>query len=146
MKVCSKCGNNCPDGASFCNVCGSPLGAEAAQDSTNTQDAAQNAYQAPQQAYAYVDPSDHTAEFDAADISENKVLAMLPYLLSWIGVIVALLGSHDSKFAAFHVKQALKLTVRQLAGQIAFVQTTDQVVQLIHPLFGIGKVFFVLSG
>ena len=88
MKVCSKCGNNCPDGASFCNVCGSPLGAEAAQDSTNTQDAAQNAYQAPQQAYAYVDPSDHTAEFDAADISENKVLAMLPYLLSWIGVIV----------------------------------------------------------
>ena len=51
MKVCSKCGNNCPDGASFCNVCGSPLGAEAAQDSTNTQDAAQNAYQAPQQAY-----------------------------------------------------------------------------------------------
>ena len=111
MKVCSKCGNNCPDGASFCNVCGSPLGAEAAQDSTNTQDAAQNAYQAPQQAYAYVDPSDHTAEFDAADISENKVLAMLPYLLSWIGVIVALLGSHDSKFAAFHVKQALKLTV-----------------------------------
>ena len=40
-----------------------------------------------------------------------KCLRCCLYPFSWIGVIVALLGSHDSKFAAFHVKQALKLTV-----------------------------------
>jgi uncharacterized Tic20 family protein len=56
-------------------------------------------------------PTDHTAEFEARDISENKVLAMAPYLLGVLGIIVALLAMHDSKYVAFHVRQALKLTI-----------------------------------
>ena len=57
------------------------------------------------------DPYDHTAEFTAKDISDNKVIAMLVYLLGTMGIIIALLGAHSSPYAAFHVRQALKFTV-----------------------------------
>jgi len=91
MKNCPHCGNQCEDTVAFCNQCGAPLNAG-------------NAYQA-------FDPADHTAEFDKADISQNKVLAMLPYLMSWIGIIIALLAVNNSRYVAYHVKQALKLQV-----------------------------------
>lgn len=61
--------------------------------------------------YAPVDPYDHTAEFSPKDISENKVIAMLVYLLGTVGIIIALLGAQTSPYAAFHVRQALKFTV-----------------------------------
>ncbi|MCM1107161.1 MAG: zinc-ribbon domain-containing protein [Blautia sp.] len=62
------------------------------------------------QPYA-MDPKDHTAEFAPKDISDNKVLAMMPYLMGTIGIIIALLASKESPYVAFHVRQALKLTV-----------------------------------
>lgn len=66
----------------------------------------------PQPAYAPAyDPYDHTAEFDPNDISDNKVFAMLCYLMDFIGIIVALLATHSSKYTMFHVRQALKITV-----------------------------------
>ncbi len=55
--------------------------------------------------------TDHTAEFDPTDISDNKVLAMIPYLLGVLGVIITLLASGNSPYAFFHVKQALKIYV-----------------------------------
>lgn len=57
------------------------------------------------------DPYDHTAEFDPQDISDNKVFAMLGYLLGTVGIIIALLASRKSPFTMFHVRQALKFTV-----------------------------------
>lgn len=63
----------------------------------------------PQQ--AYFDPKDHTAEYDPKDISDNKVMAMLPYLLGTVGIIIALLASRESAYTSFHVHQALKITV-----------------------------------
>lgn len=66
----------------------------------------------PQPAFAPAyDPYDHTAEFDPKDISDNKVFAMLCYLMDFIGIIVALLATHSSKYTMFHVRQALKITV-----------------------------------
>ena len=60
MKNCSNCGTQCDDSAAFCSSCGHSFGDNAS---------------------AMHDPSDHTAEFDPADISENKVIAMAPYLM-----------------------------------------------------------------
>jgi len=90
MKNCPHCGNPCDDAVAFCNQCGAPFNAGA---------------------YQNFDPADHTAEFEKADISQNKVLAMIPYLMSWVGIIIALLAVDNSKYVAFHVKQALKLQV-----------------------------------
>jgi uncharacterized membrane protein len=55
--------------------------------------------------------ANHTAEFDRADISANKVLAMVPYLMGWIGILITLLAAGTSAYAAFHVRQALKIQV-----------------------------------
>jgi uncharacterized membrane protein len=89
------------DAAQVCAQCGNPL-------TTVT----------PQQ----TDPFDHTAKFDAADISENKVIAMLPYLMSWIGIVIALIAGSASPYASFHVRQALKIQICSvLAGFLAII-------------------------
>lgn len=95
MKFCPNCHLTYDDSANVCGQCGTPLS------------------YIPNQAILQptVDPADHTAEFDPADVSENKVLAMAAYLLGVLGVIAALLASGSSPYTAFHVKQALKLTV-----------------------------------
>lgn len=108
MKQCVNCGNMLDDAAVFCPNCG-----------------AQNApaEQPVQQQYVpnavNVDPFDHTAEFTAQDISENKVISMLVYLMGWIGIVIALLASSTSKYASFHVRQALKFTVVETLLPIA---------------------------
>lgn len=57
-------------------------------------------------------------DFDPKDISENKVSAMAAYLLGPLGIIIALLIARDSAYTAFHVRQALKLTVCSVALEI----------------------------
>ncbi len=91
MKVCTHCQLSYDDNAQNCAQCGAPL----------------LSIQQP----TVVDPCDHTAEFDPADISANKVLAMVPYLMGWLGIIITLLASGTSAYAGFHVRQALKIQV-----------------------------------
>ena len=101
MKFCSTCGAQLEDNAQFCPQCGTNF--------------------APAAPAVVIDPADHTAEFDPQDISENKVVAMLPYLCGLIGVIIAAILAADSPFARFHVKTALKFTVCQVICCIAFI-------------------------
>lgn len=63
------------------------------------------------QPVASANPTDHTAEFDPADISQNKIFAMTAYLLGFVGVIIALLAAGASPYTAFHVRQALKIQI-----------------------------------
>jgi len=92
MKYCPNCGAQLEEGAVTCASCGEPV-------------------VIPAPAAPYVDPTDHTSEFDPADISENKVFALLPFVLGIVGLIVALLARNDSKYTAFHVRQYLKLAI-----------------------------------
>ena len=99
--TCPKCGTQLPDGTAFCNVCGTSL----------TGSAPQPGGQPVNPGNATPNNLDHTAEFSAKDISDNKVLAMVPYLLGAVGIILALLASKESPYTSFHVRQALKFTV-----------------------------------
>ncbi len=101
MKFCPNCGTQMEDNAAFCPKCGVQPNA------------------APNMTYAPVDPYDHTAEFDPQDISDNKVYAMLVYLMGTIGIIIALLAAQNSRFVAFHVRQALKSVAVNLLMGIA---------------------------
>lgn len=121
MKTCLKCGASADDNAVFCTKCGNKFENNAADTAKNPETAGQPSGGAPnyqngapnyQNGPVYViDPYDHTAEFTEKDISENKVIAMLVYLMGTVGIIIALLGSQSSPYAAFHVRQALKFTV-----------------------------------
>lgn len=110
MKFCPNCHLSYDDTANVCGQCGGPL------------------QMIPQQFSGYsaaADPTDHTAEFNPQDISENKVFAMLPYLMSFIGVIIALLAAPSSPYTMFHVRQGLKILVTEIllglcAGILAF--------------------------
>ena len=120
-----KCGSEMNDGSASCTKCGAALNAqnnEQAKGNPNPQAGPQMngnpqagpqmngmPYGMPQQ--PYMDPKDHTAEFNLKDISDNKVMAMLPYLMGTIGIIIALLACRESAYTYFHVRQALKITV-----------------------------------
>ena len=117
MKICKQCGAEVADNASFCAKCGAKMeatgNAGGAGNTGNMGNGGANMNQGQYQQYyqAPVDPYDHTAEFDQKDISDNKVFAMIAYLIGTMGIIIALLASHKSPYAMFHVRQALKFTV-----------------------------------
>lgn len=103
MKTCPKCGAQMEDQALFCGNCGANYN---------------NPYAT---ATAAVPEWDHTAEFDPKDVSDNKVIAMLVYLLGIVGIFIALL-SQKSPYVAFHVRQAMKfLVIETLLGIVTAV-------------------------
>lgn len=85
---------------------------------------------------AAVYTNDHTAEFSAQDISDNKVYALLAYLLGIFGVIVVGLVARDSKFAMFHMRQSAKLVVVEwLFGLIAALLFWTVIVPIAYFVF-----------
>ncbi len=113
MKSCPTCRYIGPDDADFCPNCGAPFSAQPNSSAPETTNVPPYVY-----APAY-NPHDHTSKFEAQDISEYKLYASLPYLLSVFGVIIALLINKDSLFIRFHVQQALKLIVAEVIFLVA---------------------------
>ena len=117
MKTCPNCQQQMDDNLAFCMNCGTQLPASQpapqAAPQFNTQTPPQNgAYgNVPPAPGPVFDPYDHTSEFTAKDISDNKVISMLVYLMGAIGIVIALLAAGTSPYAGFHVRQALKFTV-----------------------------------
>lgn len=96
MKQCPKCNAQIDDNVTFCPYCGFNVAPMA-------------------------DPFDHTAEFEAKDVSDNKVYAMLTYLTGVVGIIIALLAAKDSKYLAFHVRQVVKIQVSMLLCVVGMI-------------------------
>ncbi len=92
MAFCSNCGKELPDGANVCPTCGASISGSAVAEVT-------------------VNEWDHTEEFEASDISENKVYALSAYLFSILGIILCHVLAKESKYAQFHAREALKLDV-----------------------------------
>ncbi len=111
MKICPNCQQAVEDNAAFCATCGTAFAA-------GTQQTPPQAPYTPPYAQAYTqpmyDPYDRTAEFDAKDISDSKPACLLVYLLSAIGIIIALLMGKESAYTMFHVRQAIKFTVLEI--------------------------------
>ena len=91
MAFCSNCGKELPDGANVCPTCGASIAGGTPAVTVNEWD--------------------HTEEFDAKDISDNKVYALSAYLFSILGIILCHLLAKESDYAQFHAREALKLNV-----------------------------------
>lgn len=109
MKTCPNCRSEVRDDAAFCPVCGTTL------ESIPTLPRPEQTYTPPVYTppVPMFDPYDHTADFDAGDIAENKLPCMLAYLLSIPGLIIALLMPKASLYRQFHIRQAMKFLIAQ---------------------------------
>ena len=157
---CTQCGTNLQGAPDFANTQGSASNQDTVnQDVTPNQGAAnQNAAPnqgmpnqgmpnqgpmpgqgAPYQQYAQApvfDPYDHTAEYSPKDISDNKVIAILVYLMGTVGIIIALLASKESPYVAFHLRQGLKfLAVEVLVGIVSAVLFFTLIVPIAGGIF-----------
>ena len=92
MAFCSKCGKQIPDGQTLCDQCA------AEQNSGNS---------SPQAG------REETDRFDAGDIQNNKIMAVLSYI--GILVLVPIFAAKNSPYARYHANQGLLLL---LAGVI----------------------------
>lgn len=102
MKTCPGCNAQLEENSAFCGKCGLKL--------TPGQSTAQQTYQQPVY-QPVIDIYNHTAEFDSKDISDNKVIAMLCYLMGIAGILIAAICAKESAYVKFHLRQALKFEV-----------------------------------
>ncbi len=113
MAYCTNCGNNVEEGVKFCPSCGTPMEAPAAEQQAS-QTGGQNDLTA--KLSALNNTADTTADFDKADIEQNKVMGILAYL-SWL-VLIPIFAAKDSKFARYHANQGLVLAITEVAWWI----------------------------
>ncbi|MCR5403273.1 MAG: zinc-ribbon domain-containing protein [Butyrivibrio sp.] len=95
-------------------------------------------YQQPYPQYQAVDVSDHTADFDAKDIADNKLFAMLPYFFGCLSGVLAGIYIKDSEFIKFHTKNTIRLAIAEILCLIV----------MIIPFIGwmIGGILLVVMG
>ena len=96
MAFCSNCGKEITEGTAVCPSCGAAFETKV----------------------SVPEPWDHTAEFDAADISENKVYALSAYVFCFIGIILCHVLAKESPYAQFHAREALKLDLVTIVAYI----------------------------
>ncbi len=124
MKFCPNCGNQMEDSVTVCNKCNTAMSAPQAAPMQ-----AQMPQQMPPQQVMNVAPVapgvpadfDHTADFDAQEISDGKVFGLAIYLIPFFGVLCALLGASGNKYVAFHVRTWLKLAVMSMLSYIVCI-------------------------
>lgn len=127
MKQCPNCQMNWPEDLLFCQKCGTKLEAFVAPAKEEERRPKVNLtaqYQPPQfqgteEHSADYDEYDHTSEYAPEDISENRLVAAVVYLLGVVGVIIGLLAAKDSKYVMFHIKQELKFIIVSTVVTIA---------------------------
>lgn len=131
MKVCPVCNSSIADDAVFCAGCGSSL--------SNNEDI----YSSSVEYQDYdVSSHDHTAEFDAQDVSENKLYSLLAYLTGPLGIAIAVLINKESPYLMFHVRQSIKFTVLSALNTLLITFLT--LTFILSPLTIIPAIFEII--
>ena len=119
MKTCPNCHAQLDDNAIFCTACGTQFGAVPPQQ--NAIPLSRTQYLPSRMQYPL---SLHLLLLMILMIiplnliprifQTTRFFAMICYLMGFIGIIVALLATNSSKYAMFHVRQALKIEVASI--------------------------------
>ena len=146
MAYCGKCGTKVDEGVKFCPSCGNPMEAPApeqqAQQTQQAQPAGdQNDFSA--KIAALNNTADTTADFDKADIEQNKVMGILAYFgpLCFIPMFAA----KGSKFARFHANQGLVLLIACVAWAIVSSILNSIILAISWRLYFITSIISLLS-
>ena len=138
MAYCGKCGTKVDEGVKFCPSCGNPMEAPAPEQQAQSA-GDQNDFSA--KIAALNNTADTTADFDKADIEQNKVMSILAYL-SWL-VLIPIFAAPKSKFARFHANQGLVLAITEVAWWIV----TGVVSTILYNIsWTLGSLFGTLLG
>ncbi|NLO09471.1 MAG: hypothetical protein GX129_06325 [Clostridiales bacterium] len=101
MAFCSNCGKQLDENTNVCSSCNAQAEQSASTDNNQGSTSQPNVFQKMN------NTSDTTAEYDAKDIADNKVMALLSYL--GILVLIPMFAAPNSKFTRFHVRQGFTL-------------------------------------
>ena len=104
----NKAVNTAPNPAPVPNPTPAPNMVSTPMQQTNQQSFGQAPYQ------QYIDPADHTAEFDPRDIADNKLFAVVPYLFGIIAGLIVGIYVKESPFVKFHIKNAIRIEIVSL--------------------------------
>lgn len=144
MAYCGKCGSKINNEEMFCSSCGAPVELTQCHD----EQAQQNDYAA--KIAALNETFDTTADFDKADIEQNKAMAILAYL-SWL-VLIPIFAAPKSKFARYHANQGIVLAIAEIAYGIVYgilssiIYSISWRLGFIVSIIGlVGLVFLVMS-
>ena len=140
MAFCGKCGTKIDEGVKFCPGCGAATETPAAEQTQQAQPAGdQNDFSA--KIAVLNNTADTTADFDKADIEQNKVMGILAYLF-WL-VLIPIFAAPKSKFARFHANQGLVLAITETAWWIV----TGVVSSILYNIsWTLGSLFGTLLG
>ena len=105
MAFCGNCGTNVNDGVNFCPSCGTAMSAAQAQSSQ---------YQSGQDS--------SPQQTDTSDAEQNKVMAMLGYILFFVPLITG--DYKKSPFVHFHTNQGTALFLSCVAFGVVYVILT----------------------
>ncbi len=106
MAFCGNCGTKVDEGVKFCPGCGNAMAAPAVEQQAQTQSPA-----AEEQAGAQTQAS---VAFEAKDVENNKIMAVLAYIL----FLIPLLAAKESPYAKFHTNQGLILFIAGIAVSV----------------------------
>ena len=139
MANCPKCGADLTEGAKFCTACGEKIeAATAAPEAPKTEAPKAEASTAATDTLKKLnDTPDITDQFDAADINDNKVMAIFCYI-GWL-VLIPLIAS-KSKFVKFHTNQGLILFLAGFLGVIPLVGWIISIAAFVLAIVGIVNV------
>ena len=146
MAFCGNCGHKYEEGTKFCPGCGAALAApaqpEAAPPPPPQQPAAPaNDFGAKLQSLN--NTADSTAQFDAADIQQNKAMAILAYLGPL--VLIPIFAAKGSKFARYHSNQGLLLLIACVAWSIVYGILSSIILAISWRLYFITSIIGLVS-
>lgn len=104
MNYCKKCGSIIPEGQTKCPNCYTDPTVSVEQKLTDFGEKVKATAQDTLESVA-----DRTAEFDTADITANRAMAILSYF-SWL-CLIPIFCAKESPYARFHANQGLILAI-----------------------------------
>ena len=120
MAYCKHCGAPLEDNVKFCATCGTPVDG------------------AP-----IIRTADTTDQFDAADIADNKYLAIFCYL-GFVAMLLPLVAKPNSAFIKYHANQGLVLQVFCIAlAIVCIIPILGWLVAFVGGIFAI--VLFIMG-